>query len=369
LGLLFNDLNDYPRAVEYLDRALSISEGIGDKELIAIATGNLGLAHANIPDFPLSLKYYECALSLSEEIGARRPAGYWMLGIACVKSELGENAEAIDRLVRVVSYLRDELQTSEMLAEAVYELGKVLVRQGKNIEGVARLEEAKLLAIESGEKNVELKIYKVLAETYATTGEVVKALGQFQKHYVLNEQIYTGEAKKRIEAFNIKVAIANKERDAKLARQDAEIQQLRADNLQQQVAMQASAMAAQADLLDKFRSQVVQVFQEMGEPLTALKKIKEKLHELPQQEIDFQKIEADFAQAHPEFRTRLIQKFPELTDTEIRVCMLLKLGLKTIDAARLMSISERTIDGHRNNLRKKLGLKPSDNLGKFLQSV
>ncbi len=44
-------------------------------------------------------------------------------------------------------------------------------------------------------------------------------------------------------------------------------------------------MSAQAELLDRFRSQVIEVFQEMGEPVAALKKIREKLKDLPKQEI------------------------------------------------------------------------------------
>lgn len=72
---------------------------------------------------------------------------------------------------------------------------------------------------------------------------------------------------------------------------------------------------------------------------------------------------------HPEFRARIAEKFPMLTKQEIKMCQLARLGLKTHEMARLLCLSERTIDGHRNNLRKKLGLKPSENLTKFLQSI
>ena len=101
----------------------------------------------------------------------------------------------------------------------------------------------------------------------------------------------------------------------------------------------------------------------------ALKKIKEKLKELPCESVDWVKFEKEFTSVHPEFRAKVMEKFPMLTKQEVKMCQLARLGLKSHEMARLLCLSERTIDGHRNNLRKKLGLAPSENLTKFLQTL
>ena len=51
------------------------------------------------------------------------------------------------------------------------------------------------------------------------------------------------------------------------------------------------------------------------------------------------------------------------------MCQLARLGLKTYEMSRLLCLSERTIDGHRNGLRKKLGIKPNENLKEFLGKI
>ena len=45
-----------------------------------------------------------------------------------------------------------------------------------------------------------------------------------------------------------------------------------------------------------------------------------------------------------------------LSKTEIIVCVFLKLGMRSIDIAKLMVTSERTVENHRLHIRKKMGL-------------
>ena len=59
-------------------------------------------------------------------------------------------------------------------------------------------------------------------------------------------------------------------------------------------------------------------------------------------------------------------KFAKLTPTETQVANLVKLGKKTKEIARLLNLSPGTIDIHRKNIRRKLGL---TNQGANLQSA
>jgi PAS domain S-box-containing protein len=66
------------------------------------------------------------------------------------------------------------------------------------------------------------------------------------------------------------------------------------------------------------------------------------------------------------FNRTVSAKFSRLTPGEIQVANLVKLGKKTKEIARLLDLSPGTIDIHRKNIRKKLGL---TNKGVNLQSV
>lgn len=157
----------------------------------------------------------------------------------------------------------------------------------------------------------------------------------------------------------------------KLEREEHErnLQKLRADNLQHQLASQATAMAAQVELIDRFRRQMTRVFHDIGEPVDALKKIQATLKTLPKQELDWTKLEAEFYTAHPGFRMKLLERYPELTAQQVRICLLIRLNLKTHEIAQLTSLSERNIEKHRLNIRKVMDLKNGNDLNRALQRI
>ncbi len=69
------------------------------------------------------------------------------------------------------------------------------------------------------------------------------------------------------------------------------------------------------------------------------------------------------------FISKLSGQFMELTTSEIQICNMIRNGMSTKEIAELRHISDATVNRHRENIRKKLGLKNQKvNLSTFLQT-
>jgi ligand-binding sensor domain-containing protein/DNA-binding CsgD family transcriptional regulator len=76
-----------------------------------------------------------------------------------------------------------------------------------------------------------------------------------------------------------------------------------------------------------------------------------------------------FDEVHESFMTRLKDKYPNLTPTELRLCAFLKMNIPTKEIAPLMNISVRGVEICRYRIRKKLGIGRSTNLSTLLINI
>jgi len=371
IGNIYFHFGDHQRALDYRNRALVLAEKIGHKEIVAVILGNIGLIYKDSGDFPQALEYLKRAIELSELIGDHRAVGYWMNGFANANLKLGNLDIAFQDYLNTLYHRREVLLSNVDVAETLLGLGRVLLGQGKREEGLARLEEALTLAKELGEKKTAAETHKEIANAYAKAGDLASAYEHSQKHYELKEEIFSEKSRQLIDSFNIRAAIANQERDTELHRLRAEKAETTIRLKERELANTASSLAAQTELLGDFRTDLRKIVMrpDKYEPEDIIRQVKAKLKELPCEMIDFGKFEAQFATVHPEFRAGLETKFPDLTPQEVKVCMLLHVNLKSAAIGRLICVSERGVENHRFNIRKKLALKTEDSLTKFLQEL
>ena len=238
-------------------------------------------------------------------------------------------------------------------------IGEVLIQQSRPDEALQRFEESRLLAEKTGEKRIASRAYESLAGVYATQGDTARELEHLKKHYAIEQEIFNEEASKRIVIFNMRVAIAEIEHGV-------EVQKLQIEHMEHDLANSAIQLSTQTDLLDHFQTDLRLILKEIDEPIAALRRIKEKLKAMPFSQIDWQKFEAQFTSVHPEFKSKLEAKYPALTHQELRMCSLVRVGLRNPEIAKLLSLSERTLENHRFNIRKKFALRTEQGLQEFL---
>jgi len=73
-----------------------------------------------------------------------------------------------------------------------------------------------------------------------------------------------------------------------------------------------------------------------------------------------------FDQAHENFFKRLKTTYPELTQSDLKLCAYLKLNLSSKEIAPLLNISFRGVETRRFRLRRRLSLDSDHNLVEFV---
>ena len=76
-----------------------------------------------------------------------------------------------------------------------------------------------------------------------------------------------------------------------------------------------------------------------------------------------------FDETHREFIAQLHRAYPQLSQTECRISALLRSDFTTKEIANLLSASIRTIENHRQHIRKKINLNDGENLNLTLSNM
>ncbi|MDY3479388.1 triple tyrosine motif-containing protein [Riemerella anatipestifer] len=79
--------------------------------------------------------------------------------------------------------------------------------------------------------------------------------------------------------------------------------------------------------------------------------------------------EIQMDELHQEFFRAMKAKFPNLSIYDLRLCAYLKIGLTSKEMSDILQVLPSSINVSRSRLRKKLGLKPDEDLYEFLNKI
>lgn len=199
LANIFDDYNQYELAIEYLNKAKEIDS----KDFIIYH--NLGIVYKHLKDYPKAIESFEKAINYNKRF---------------LKSylSLGSLYFYLNKFEEAYKYYEKAAKLNPELFEAKYNSAVCLLKSGKISEAINILEEsinseqipaklraksAQIIAMHNLEKNdldkalfylkKSLEIYEdfdayyKIGQIYYLTGEYSKALDNFKKAYILNQ--------------------------------------------------------------------------------------------------------------------------------------------------------------------------------------
>lgn len=158
-----------------------------------------------------------------------------------------------------------------------------------------------------------------------------------------------------------------------LEKQEKEITKLRNEKLEAELEHKSKALASATMMNIKHDDFLENLLQEFQYFLAENKLTKQQGNHIIQHirehistEDQWQMFQENFDMIHQNFFRNLKLKYANLTPSDLKLCVLLRLNYSTKDIATMQGVSVRGIETARYRLRKKLNLSEEDSLTDFL---
>ncbi|MBW4653756.1 MAG: tetratricopeptide repeat protein [Kaiparowitsia implicata GSE-PSE-MK54-09C] len=107
IGLIYDRSGDYQAALEFYQQALDVRREIGDRRTESTTLNNIGGAYESLGDRPKALEFYQQALELFRNIGDRRGEGDTLNNIGTTYLSLGNYLRALESLQQALGIFRE----------------------------------------------------------------------------------------------------------------------------------------------------------------------------------------------------------------------------------------------------------------------
>lgn len=427
LGWLYYDIGYFDNALEYHFKVLDIHKELGDDERIAYSYNSLGLIYESKNDHVKAISYNTQSLRLKLPFGnkERIASSHINLGISyAALNELDLAEENLEKALELISPTREYFERVELLNELAY----VNFRR-KNYElGEQLLNEARQF-IDSLKVNKVLKErnYWLSSQLYREKGNYKKSLDFFIAYDFIKRDIQSDDKQNRLAEMRILYEAERRENEVKLLKQEKEAEAQRKNTLavgillvvviallivnrlvsgmkknkkifkinQNLIKVQLEKEEVESSRLKDrleyrkkeltnlglFIAQRNETYQGLTSALKnfdfldredAEKKIKSLINDFESRlkiNEDIDGFYSDVEHLHDDFFFRLKEKFPNLTDNDMRLAAQLRLNLSSKEISSLNNISVKSVEISRYRLRKKLELAPDDILSDYLREV
>ena len=188
IGSAYQDLGDFPTALEYQNKALEKFKQNKDSNFIAGTNGNIGLIYREQGNYPLAFEYYFMALRIKERMGEKKGMARQLGNIGNAYVEVKEYAKAIESFQTAYN-LSMETQNENFAASMLTQIGIVYETQN-------RLSQSLDFYTKALNQYSQLKDVINIAEANCNIGTIlllqhdtVNAVEQFRKGLQIDEEI------------------------------------------------------------------------------------------------------------------------------------------------------------------------------------
>ena len=215
LGNIFYYTQDFAKAREYYEKGGEIATKYEEKELVALAVGNIAFVLAEQGEIERCFEYFDRSLKIYEELGNKKELARTHSNIGEFYIVIGQYEEAEKQISEAIDLYR-ELNDREGMAMALTAMADAKLSLENYSEAIDLLHRALEYAREVNAA-IRLKyVYAALHNAYFKAGEYKKAYLAYQNYEAYKDSILNEQKSKMIGELEAKYQSEKKDAEIKL---------------------------------------------------------------------------------------------------------------------------------------------------------
>lgn len=367
LAALYIGLGDYIKAESRLLEAAKLNKINRRKLWEAANYNNLGDVYRLTKNYDTAFLYYQRAVAICEEFNFTPYLSTFSISLSEYFSDIGDPGKTL-----YYAHQALEICKGSDLKNSIYEAVKnlhaqyLLLSDSTNAYKYSLLEQQMKDSLDVEKSMVLLSHLNQLYEFEKKDKE--KKLAQQRKNYTY---ILIGTILFAIFVFVIIILIVGHRNKAKIVIFEKKQLENEIEIKNKELTSNVMSLMRKNEVLSDIAGKLmnIRVSAVKDETKIALKKIVKELQNNKNHEV-WTEFDIRFKQVHNEFYDKLIQRYPDLTPTEQRLCAFLRLNMTTKEISELTGQRTGTIEVARTRLRSKLGITHDhSNLVMFLSQI
>ena len=188
IGNAYQSLGDVGKAIDYHTQDLAIAKELEDRVGKSRAYGNLGIAHQSLGEVGKAIEYHLQDLALAKEVGNRTREG-------AAYSNLGASYQSLGDYSEEIAYHTQHLAIAQEVGDRAGEgraygnLGCGYRSQGESDKAIEYQMQCLAIAKEKGDPLGEARAYAGLGNAYQSVGVFDKAVQYHTQHLAIVKEV------------------------------------------------------------------------------------------------------------------------------------------------------------------------------------
>ncbi|MBP6577585.1 MAG: hypothetical protein KA796_03240 [Chryseobacterium sp.] len=371
IGFYYLEQNQIENAKRYLSKAETVAKNINDQIRYAKVLGNLGLLEYKKGNLDKAVELLRKDLTISKKFRSHNNTNYARILLSKILIDKNQINEAKSLLSEAGKFAESKMQLKKDVFE-IEQLKLRIAQQENNPEqeliSLRKLNELeKQLTNSDSEKNLERSNILAQKERYANKLSLANA--QFEKEQLKNKAIIVVSV---LLFFIIILLIIFNRKQLKTRKDkyDKTVLRLELEKVksEQKFLETNQTLSSYSTYLTEKNEQIELLNKELwkikNSSSSSIEKEKQQLQKLLDSHLmtdeSWRNFKDAFQKEYPDYFQTLLADFPDLTESNLRITSLMKLGLSNQEISSLLGITIEAVKKSKQRLRKRFGEKYED---------